>query len=139
MSSLQELSAQLLVTTKPGAQLLQTQRSEPFGAQGSECVEAQEKVHVIMNRLKLLLREVTSDLQGLERRLEAVNTQQVSKRKHMNHPAFICLLFKIILFYSAGVLIADRPIRNLSLPWSNVRGDWTQSHTIGNVFPHLHL
>lgn len=139
VSSLQELSAQLLLTTKAGAQLLHTQRSEPFGAQGSECVEAQEKVHVIMNRLKLLLREVTSDLQGLERRLEAVNTQQVRERKHIHNPAFVDLLFKIILFYSAGVFVADRPIRNLSLPWPDVRGDWTKSHTIGNVFPHLHL
>lgn len=71
MSSLQELSAQLL----------HTHRSEQIRAQGSECVEAQEKVHVIMNRLKLLLREVTSDLQSLEKRLEAVNTQQVRKKK----------------------------------------------------------
>lgn len=82
MSSLQELSAQLLVTTKPHAQLLQTQRSEQVRAQGSECLEAQEKVHVIMNRLKLLLREVTSDLQSLEKRLEAVDRQEVRKRKH---------------------------------------------------------
>uniref|UniRef100_A0A3Q3Q2J9 KASH domain-containing protein n=1 Tax=Monopterus albus TaxID=43700 RepID=A0A3Q3Q2J9_MONAL len=55
VSSLQDLSAQLL-------------------AQGSECVEAQEKVHVIWNRLRLLLREVSSDLEGLERRMD---TQQV--------------------------------------------------------------
>lgn len=82
VSSLQELSAQLLVTTKPRAQLLQTQRSEQIRAQGSECLEAQEKVHVIMNRLKLLLREVTSDLQSLEKRLEAVDRQEVRKRKH---------------------------------------------------------
>uniref|UniRef100_A0A3B4YE87 Spectrin repeat containing nuclear envelope protein 1 n=1 Tax=Seriola lalandi dorsalis TaxID=1841481 RepID=A0A3B4YE87_SERLL len=59
VSSLQELSAQLLIQ-----------------AQGSECLEAQEKVHVIWNRLRLLLREVSSDLEGLERRLETVDTQQ---------------------------------------------------------------
>ncbi|TWW68818.1 Nesprin-1 Enaptin KASH domain-containing protein 1 [Takifugu flavidus] len=76
VSSLQELSAQLLVTTSPLAPLPQTQRSGQGRAQGSECLEAQEKVHVIMNRLKLLLKQVTSDLQGLETRLEAVDRQQ---------------------------------------------------------------
>uniref|UniRef100_A0A667WTQ4 Spectrin repeat containing nuclear envelope protein 1 n=1 Tax=Myripristis murdjan TaxID=586833 RepID=A0A667WTQ4_9TELE len=60
VSSLQDLSAQLLVHTK-----------------GSECLEAQEKVHVIWNRLRLLLREVSADLQGLESRLETMDTQQV--------------------------------------------------------------
>uniref|UniRef100_A0A3P8WQJ0 KASH domain-containing protein n=1 Tax=Cynoglossus semilaevis TaxID=244447 RepID=A0A3P8WQJ0_CYNSE len=58
VSSLQELSAQLL----------------PLA---TECLEAQEKVHVIQNRQRLLLREVNSDLEGLERRLEAVDVQQV--------------------------------------------------------------
>uniref|UniRef100_A0A672IE86 KASH domain-containing protein n=1 Tax=Salarias fasciatus TaxID=181472 RepID=A0A672IE86_SALFA len=48
VSSLQELSAQLLIQ-----------------AQGSECLEAQEKVHVIWNRLRLLQREVSSDLEGV--------------------------------------------------------------------------
>uniref|UniRef100_A0A8C2ZZJ9 KASH domain-containing protein n=1 Tax=Cyclopterus lumpus TaxID=8103 RepID=A0A8C2ZZJ9_CYCLU len=60
VSSLQELSAQLLSQ-----------------AQGSECLEAQEKVHVILNRLRLLLREVSSDLEELERRLETTGTRQV--------------------------------------------------------------
>uniref|UniRef100_A0A8C6UAV7 KASH domain-containing protein n=1 Tax=Neogobius melanostomus TaxID=47308 RepID=A0A8C6UAV7_9GOBI len=60
VSSLQELSTQLLQQ-----------------AQGIECLEAQEKVHVIWNRLKLLLREVSADLDELERRLEAAHTQQV--------------------------------------------------------------
>ncbi|XP_051264719.1 nesprin-1 isoform X9 [Dicentrarchus labrax] len=76
-SSLQELSAQLLVNTKPQTLLLQSEASEQIrDPQGSECLEAQEKVHVILNRLRLLLREVNSDLEGLERRLEAVDTQQ---------------------------------------------------------------
>lgn len=79
--SLQELSAQLLVAAKPDAQPPQTQRSEQSRAQGGDCLEAQEKVHVIMNRLKLLLREVTSDLQDLEKRLEAVDKQQVRKQE----------------------------------------------------------
>lgn len=69
VSSLQELSAQLLVSTKPPG--------EHAPAQSTECLEAREKVHVIWNRLRLLQREVSSDLEGLKRRLEAVDTQQV--------------------------------------------------------------
>lgn len=79
VSSLQELSAQLLVNTKPQTLLLQSQASEQIQAQGSACLEAQEKVHVILNRLRLLLREVSSDLEGLERRLETTDTPQVRK------------------------------------------------------------
>ncbi|XP_053736179.1 nesprin-1 isoform X10 [Synchiropus splendidus] len=71
-TSLQELSTQLLVSAKPQA----LQASESVKLQDSECLEAQEKVHVIWNRLRLLLREVTSDLDGLERRLEASDTKQ---------------------------------------------------------------
>ncbi|KAF3849909.1 hypothetical protein F7725_019628 [Dissostichus mawsoni] len=66
-SSLQEMSSQLLVDTKA---------SEQIQSQGSECLEAQEKVHVILNRLRLLLREVSGDLQGLERRLQTPATRQ---------------------------------------------------------------
>ncbi|XP_061756512.1 nesprin-1-like isoform X2 [Nerophis ophidion] len=69
VSSLQELSAQLLVRT---AVPTPTTLRSP----GSECLEAQEKVHVIWNRLRLLLREVDCDLEGLQRRLEVVSTQQ---------------------------------------------------------------
>ncbi|XP_071335456.1 nesprin-1 isoform X2 [Trachinotus anak] len=76
VSSLQELSAQLLVNTKPQTLEPQSQTSEQIQAHGSECLEAQEKVHVIWNRLRLLLREVSSDLEGLERRLEAMDTRQ---------------------------------------------------------------
>lgn len=79
VSSLQELSAQLLVNTKPQTLLLQSEASEEIQPQGSECLEAQEKVHVISNRLRLLLREVSSDLEGLERRLEAADTRQVRR------------------------------------------------------------
>uniref|UniRef100_A0A3B3SXM0 KASH domain-containing protein n=1 Tax=Paramormyrops kingsleyae TaxID=1676925 RepID=A0A3B3SXM0_9TELE len=46
---LEDMSVQLLVHT-----------------QGGDCLEAGEKVHVISNRLKLLLKEVTKDLQELE-------------------------------------------------------------------------
>lgn len=77
VSSLQELSAQLLVNTKPQAVLLQSQAADEVRAQSSECLEAQEKVHVIWNRLRLLLREVSGDLEGLERRLETMDTRQV--------------------------------------------------------------
>ncbi|XP_026174038.1 nesprin-1 isoform X1 [Mastacembelus armatus] len=76
VSSLQDLSSQLLVNTKPQTVLPSAQTSELIQAQGSECLEAQEKVHVIWNRLRLLLREVSSDLEGLERRLEAMDTHQ---------------------------------------------------------------
>lgn len=65
-SSLQELSTQLLVNTKP-----QTPDPEENDSQGNECLEAREKVHVIWNRLRLLQREVSSDLELLEKRLEA--------------------------------------------------------------------
>ncbi|MGH0176243.1 UNVERIFIED_CONTAM: hypothetical protein FKN15_004424 [Acipenser sinensis] len=52
VASLQDMSSQLLVNT-----------------QGTDCLEAKEKVHVIGNRLKLLLKEVTRDLRELERTL----------------------------------------------------------------------
>ncbi|KAG7250420.1 hypothetical protein CRUP_027338, partial [Coryphaenoides rupestris] len=83
VSTLQELSAQLLVHTQPSPvhhhhhhqqqqqQSPPPERSSPAAIQGSERLEAQEKVHVIWNRLRLLLREVNGDLDGLERRLEA--------------------------------------------------------------------
>ncbi|MEQ2169012.1 hypothetical protein GOODEAATRI_020566 [Goodea atripinnis] len=72
-SSLQDLSTQLLVNTKPQT----PQTSEQNHSQGSECLEAREKVHVIWNRLRLLQREVSSDLELLEKRLEAMEVQQV--------------------------------------------------------------
>ncbi|XP_054603892.1 nesprin-1 isoform X10 [Nothobranchius furzeri] len=74
VSSLQELSAQLLVNTRPQS----LQASEQSQAQGGECLEAREKVHVIWNRLRLLQREVSSDLEGLERRLEVMDPPQDS-------------------------------------------------------------
>lgn len=49
MTLLEDMSVQLLVHT-----------------QGGDCLEAGEKVHVISNRLKLLLKEVSKDLQELE-------------------------------------------------------------------------
>lgn len=61
MDGLQELSGQLLVQ-----------------AHGSECLEAQERVHVIANRLRLLLKAVETDLETLEKDLQASGNRQVS-------------------------------------------------------------
>ncbi|XP_042188897.1 nesprin-1 isoform X5 [Callorhinchus milii] len=58
VASLQELSGQLLVN-----------------AEGRDCLEAKEKVHVIGNRLKLLLKEVIHDLKDLERLLDISGSQ----------------------------------------------------------------
>ncbi|CAL9692474.1 unnamed protein product [Knipowitschia caucasica] len=76
VGSLQDLSAQLLVHTRPPGVGSLSRDMEQLQAQGSECLEAQEKVHVIWNRLKLLLREVSCDLEELETRLEADHSQQ---------------------------------------------------------------
>ncbi|XP_032356678.1 nesprin-1 isoform X1 [Etheostoma spectabile] len=56
---LQDMSLQLLVNS-----------------QGSDCLEAKEKVHVIGNRLKLLLKEVTRDLRELAKILDITSSQQ---------------------------------------------------------------
>lgn len=60
VASLQDMSLQLLVNS-----------------QGSDCLEAKEKVHVIGNRLKLLLKEVTRDLRELAKVLDITSSQQV--------------------------------------------------------------
>lgn len=60
VASLQDMSLQLLVNS-----------------QGSDCLEAKEKVHVIGNRLKLLLKEVTRDLRELAKILDITSSQQV--------------------------------------------------------------
>ncbi|XP_045574102.1 nesprin-1 isoform X3 [Salmo salar] len=59
VSSLQDMSLQLLVNSE-----------------GSDCLEAKEKVHVIGNRLKLLFKEVTRDLRELEKILNITSSQQ---------------------------------------------------------------
>uniref|UniRef100_A0AAV2JDF3 KASH domain-containing protein n=1 Tax=Knipowitschia caucasica TaxID=637954 RepID=A0AAV2JDF3_KNICA len=59
VASLQDMSLQLLVN-----------------AQGGDCLEAKEKVHVIGNRLKLLLKEVTRDLRELAKILDITSSQQ---------------------------------------------------------------
>ncbi|XP_026643178.1 nesprin-1 isoform X9 [Microtus ochrogaster] len=59
VASLQDMSRQLLVN-----------------AEGSDCLEAKEKVHVIGNRLKLLLKEVTHHIKDLEKLLDMASSQQ---------------------------------------------------------------
>lgn len=61
VASLQDMSLQLLVHSE-----------------GSDCLEAKEKVHVIGNRLKLLLKEVTRDIRELLKTLDISSSQQVS-------------------------------------------------------------
>lgn len=61
VASLQDMSLQLLVHSE-----------------GSECLEAKEKVHVIGNRLKMLLKEVTRDIRELDKTLDITSNQQVS-------------------------------------------------------------
>ncbi|XP_061700644.1 nesprin-1 isoform X7 [Syngnathoides biaculeatus] len=59
VASLQDMALQLLVNSQSG-----------------DCLEAKEKVHVIGNRLKLLLKEVTRDLRELARILDLASSQQ---------------------------------------------------------------
>lgn len=59
VASLQNMSRQLLVN-----------------AEGSDCLEAKEKVHVIGNRLKLLLKEVSRHIKDLEKLLGMSSSQQ---------------------------------------------------------------
>ncbi|XP_052391485.1 nesprin-1 isoform X1 [Carassius gibelio] len=61
VDSLQELSGQMLVQ-----------------AHGGRCLEAQERVHVIGNRLQLLLKAVATDIELLENELQASGNRQVN-------------------------------------------------------------
>lgn len=47
-------------------------------SEGADCLEAKEKVHVIGNRLKTLLKEVTRDIRELQKTLDITSSQQVS-------------------------------------------------------------
>ncbi|XP_048062412.1 nesprin-1 isoform X1 [Megalobrama amblycephala] len=67
VDSLQELSGQLLVQ-----------------AHGSECLEAQERVHVIGNRLQLLLKAVETYLELLDKELQASGNRQLKLRSSPN-------------------------------------------------------
>lgn len=70
VASLQDMSLQLLVN-----------------AEGGDCLEAKEKVHVIGNRLKLLLKEVTRDLRELAKVLDITSSQQVGGHTGATEPA----------------------------------------------------
>ncbi|XP_073726049.1 nesprin-1 isoform X5 [Misgurnus anguillicaudatus] len=59
VASLQDTSLQLLVHSE-----------------GTDCLEAKEKVHVIGNRLKILLKEVTRDIRELQKTLDITSSQQ---------------------------------------------------------------
>lgn len=61
VASLQDMSCQLLVNTE-----------------GKDCLEAKEKVHVIGNRLKMLLKDVTRHIRELEKILDISSSQLVS-------------------------------------------------------------
>lgn len=79
VASLQDMSLQLLVNS-----------------QGSDCLEAKEKVHVIGNRLKLLLKEVTQDLRELAKILDITSSQQVESQslvlpEHLFSFIFTCI------------------------------------------------
>uniref|UniRef100_A0A3P9KLK4 KASH domain-containing protein n=1 Tax=Oryzias latipes TaxID=8090 RepID=A0A3P9KLK4_ORYLA len=56
-----------------------------------ECLEAQEKVHVIWNRTRLLQREVNSDLEELEKRMEAMDAEKVDGLQ-TDHPTLINII-----------------------------------------------
>ncbi|XP_030905633.2 nesprin-1 isoform X2 [Melopsittacus undulatus] len=58
VASLQDMSCQLLVN-----------------AEGEDCLEAKEKVHVIGNRLKILLKDVTRHIKDLEKILDISSSQ----------------------------------------------------------------
>lgn len=55
-------------------------------AEGGDCLEAKEKVHVIGNRLKLLLKEVTRDLRELAKVLDITSSQQVRSQAASTEP-----------------------------------------------------
>ncbi|KAG7255825.1 hypothetical protein CRUP_009520 [Coryphaenoides rupestris] len=130
VSTLQELSAQLLVHTQPSPvhhhhhhqqqqQSPPPERSSPAAIQGSERLEAQEKVHVIWNRLRLLLREVNGDLDGLERRLEAAGGGK------QDSPASLPPVHKAHLSgTSSPVSVGSAPPTRRRLP----RGKSSQAH-----------
>nr|AAI61402.1 LOC100145637 protein [Xenopus tropicalis] len=58
VASLQDMSCQLLVN-----------------AEGKDCLEAKEKVHVIGNRLKVLLKEITRHIKDIEKILDISSNQ----------------------------------------------------------------
>ena len=82
VSSLQEISSQLLLE-----------------ATAEDSVEAKEKVHVIGNKLRLLLRQVANDLHILQGRL--VRQHWVIYLCNIRTPSFIFFVNRVyVLWYS---------------------------------------
>lgn len=77
LSSLQELSSQLLLD-----------------AAGDDSVEAKEKVHVVSNRLHLLLRQVNAHLPALQHRL-VPNTHRSTFGSRLRSYRWFCVLQEI--------------------------------------------
>ena len=79
VASLQDMSCQLLVN-----------------AEGTDCLEAKEKVHVIGNRLKLLLKEVSRHIKELEKLLDMSSSQQVSSQQ--NHGPLLLFSHSVVSY-----------------------------------------
>lgn len=75
VSSLHAISSQLLLE-----------------AEGEDSTEAKEKVHVISNKLRLLLRQVGHDLQVLQGRLVRATGRQCHRHCFLN-PTMHCAIF----------------------------------------------
>ncbi|GCB70645.1 hypothetical protein scyTo_0005735, partial [Scyliorhinus torazame] len=112
VASLQDMSSQLLVN-----------------AEGRDCLEAKEKVHVIGNRLKLLLKEVTQDLKELERLLDMCGSQadlvSWSSADDLDSSGSLSPVS------SGGLPIRSRPPRgkcSLSQPGTSVSGPHSRPH-----------
>ncbi|XP_077366762.1 nesprin-1 isoform X9 [Festucalex cinctus] len=104
VSTLQELSAQLLVSTAAAA------TATPHRSSGGECLEAQEKVHVIWNRLRLLLREVDADLEGLQKRLERESPQQEFSSLSVDKKVSVCAAAPVLSAASESNIQNLRPL-----------------------------
>lgn len=74
----QQIKQELLKSQLRVASLQNMSRQLLVNAEGSDCLEAKEKVHVIGNRLKLLLKEVSRHIKDLEKLLGMSSSQQVS-------------------------------------------------------------
>lgn len=124
MDSLQELSGQLLVQ-----------------AHGSECLEAQERVHVIGNRLQLLLKAVDTDLELLEKELQTSGNRQVSLHAHSLLVHLFNGRFSIPVFRFPTLSITSDSISKLKLrssPNSQDASLWSvtdDAETSGSVSP----
>lgn len=92
-------------------------------SQGSDCLEAKEKVHVIGNRLKLLLKEVTRDLRELAKILDITSSQQVGGRARGWKGIFrycglnIRFVFSVVRICHLGLLLMTWTHPDRSVPY----------------------